>query len=107
MLGHREEFDKFVKNFVEKRKAWSKVLTRSRGDHIVACLKGAATDAQFKFLVKSRGFQAMDYPALNGLRKVLCLSAKSRVIACLEKLILANQSHHYTCRMNCLGAFSG
>ena len=70
MLGHREEFDKFVKNFVEKRKAWSKVLTRSRGDHIVACLKGAATDAQFKFWVKSRGFRVMDYSAL-GLRKVL------------------------------------
>ena len=80
MLGHREEFEKLVKNFVEKRKAGSKVLTKSRGDHIVACLMGAATDAQFKFWVKSHGFQVMDYPAL-GLRKVLCIPAKSTVIA--------------------------
>ena len=78
---HREEFEKFVEeSFVKQKKSRSKVITRSRGDKIVTCLKGlSAADAHFKFWVKSRGFRVMDYPTL-GLKDVLCLPVKTKVL---------------------------
>ena len=78
---HREEFERFVEeSFVKEKKSGSKVITRSHGDKIVACLKGlSAVDAHLKFWVKSRGFRVMDCPTL-GLMDVLCLPAKTKVL---------------------------
>ena len=61
----RAAFNEFIlKNFVEKRKNGSKVITRSKGAEITANLSGpkSVEDAHFKFWVKSRGFRLMDYP---------------------------------------------
>ena len=95
-VGHRQAFEKFVReNFLEQRKAGSKVITKSRGDDIAAYLTGAGemADAHFKFWVKSRGFRVMDYPAL-GLKSVLCLPAKTKVLVNLISLI-ANRILNY------------
>ena len=63
-------FDDFIiHNFVEKRKNWSKLITRTKGVEITAYQRGlkSVEDAHIKFWVKSRGFTLMDYPML-GLR---------------------------------------
>ena len=78
---HREEFERFVEeSFMKEKKSGSKVITRSRGDKIVACLKGhSAADAHLKFWVISHGFRVMDYPTLD-LKDVLCIPAKTKVL---------------------------
>ena len=75
----RAAFQHFVwKNFVETKKNGSKVITRSRGAEITAYLSGSKSveDAHFKFWVKSRGFNLVEYPVL-GLKNVLCLNEYS------------------------------
>ena len=71
-------FDDFIThNFVERRKNWSKVITRTKGAEITAYLSGlkSVEDAHFKVWVKSRGFKLMDYRnqtvvrLIQGLRK--------------------------------------
>lgn len=84
---HREAFQKFVRNeFVDKKKAGSKVITQAKGAQIVAFLNGdaAGQDAHFKFWVKSRGFRLMDYPTL-GLKSVLCLPCPAKKKVALNR----------------------
>ena len=58
---HREEFERFVEeSFMKEKKSGSKVITRIRGDKIVAYPKGlSAADAHLKFWVKLRGFRVI------------------------------------------------
>ena len=71
-MGAHKTFEHYV-NEAFRKKARSKVIDRSKGAEVVAYLGGenAAPDAHFKYWVKCRGFQLMDYPAL-GLKQVLC-----------------------------------
>ena len=84
-MGDRAGFEDFIqKNFVEKKKNGSKVITRGRGAQISEYLSGSRSveDSHFKFWVKSRGFKLMDYPVL-GLKNVLCLPVKKKVMILL------------------------
>ena len=63
-----------------REETWSKVITRAKGNKIIALLKGTCNDSghHLKFWVKSRKFSLMSYPAL-GLSDVLCLPARKKV----------------------------
>lgn len=80
-MGHREAFEKYIKsNFLSRKNAGSKTMTRSKGDRVVRFLTARCEDedAHFKHWVKTREFRLMDYPAL-GLRNILCVPAKAKV----------------------------
>ena len=80
-MPHQDAFDAYIQeNLLQTKKAGSKTIARSKGDRIVSFLLGKSTseDAHFKFWVKSRAFQLMDYPAL-GLKNILCMPAKTKV----------------------------
>ena len=77
MDAPKDTFQKFlVDAFLSGKTSGSKVISRSKGNKIVALLKGTCneSDAHLKFWVKSR----KSYPAL-GLSDVLCLPAKKKV----------------------------
>ena len=81
MDAPKATFQKFlVDAFLSGKTSGSKVISRSKGNKIVALLKGTCneSDAHLKFWVKSRKFSLMSYPAL-GLSDVLCLPAKKKV----------------------------
>ena len=56
------------------------MLSKAKGKEIADFLKGelANDDTHFKFCVKNRGFQLMDYPTL-GPKDVICLPSKKKV----------------------------
>ena len=83
IMVDRNDFEEYLSSsFVQKKKSGSKVISRAKGEEIVAYLSAAGedvkVDAHFKFWVKSRGFRLLDYPVL-GLKNVLCLPAKKKV----------------------------
>ena len=69
----------FGDSFLSGKKPGSKLITRAKGNKIVALLKGTCKDSDhhLKFWVKSRKFSLMSYPAL-GLSDVLCLPARKK-----------------------------
>ena len=81
MDAQKDTFQTFlVDSFLSGKKRGSKVITRAKGNKIVALLKGTCNDSDhhLKFWVKSRKFSLMSYPAL-GLSDVLCLPARKKV----------------------------
>ena len=80
MMSQKELFEKFLEKFTKIR--GSKVLSKAKGKEIADFLKEelANDDAHFKYRVKNRGFQLMDYPTL-GLKDISYLSSIQESIA--------------------------
>lgn len=77
-MADREQFDAFCRETFDVPR--SKTISRQKGERIVAHLKdrSIAEDKHFKFYVKSRKFELLQYPSL-GLTDVLCVPAQEKV----------------------------
>ena len=67
MDAQKDTYQTFlVDSFLSGKKPGSKVITRAKGNKIVALLKGTCNDSDhhLKIWVKSRKFSLMSYPAL-------------------------------------------
>ena len=82
-MENREAFNQYVQeNYMDIMHKGSKTITRNKGAKIISALEeteASCCDSHFKHWIKTRGFQLMDYPTL-GLRNVLCLPCKNKVI---------------------------
>lgn len=85
MEEQRQKFEEFCKEKFSAVSSTSKTITKDKGEHIKRILNGdiSGADPSFKHWVIRKGFKLIDYPLL-GLKQVLCLPAKKKVIACNE-----------------------
>ena len=87
----RQLFDSFCKEkYGDRDDQTSKTITAEKGRKIVLVLKSdpSAADysSQFKFWVKKRGFQLVNYAPL-GLKDVLCLPAR-KTVSCMYNIVI-------------------
>ena len=80
MDAQKDNFQTFlVDSFLSGKKPGSKVITRAKGNKIIALLKGTCNDSDhhLKFWAKSRKFSRMSYPC--------AWSAGCALFACQKK----------------------